>query len=49
MPKMKDDRSVTLMWKTKTPKGWRYFPAVFHSRHGEYEVHPLLPEQDIGV
>jgi integrase len=40
MPKMKYDRSLTLMWKTKTQKGWRYFPAVFHMRHGDYEVKP---------
>ncbi len=40
MPKMKDNPAITLMWKTKTPKGWRYFPAVFHMRHGDYEVKP---------
>ncbi len=40
MPKMKGYPEVTLMWKTKTPRGWRYFPAVFHMRHDEYEVRP---------
>jgi integrase len=28
------------MWKTKTPAGWRYFPAQFHMNHGDYEVKP---------
>lgn len=38
MPKTKTDRSIKLMWKTKTPKGWRYFPCLFHMQHGDYEV-----------
>jgi len=42
MPKVKYLQGVTLCWKTKTPKGWRYFPAMFESRHGEWEVMPGL-------
>jgi integrase len=48
MPKIKDERSVTLCWKTKTPKGWRYFPAIMHMRHNQYEVkHGFVYEAEV--
>lgn len=38
MAKAKEDRSLRLCWKTKTPKGWRYFPALLYMKHDEWEV-----------
>ena len=47
MPKMKGHPAVKLMWKTKTPKGWRYFPAIMFMRHNQYEVkHGFVYEGD---
>lgn len=38
MPKTKHHPAVTLMWKTKTPRGWRYFPAATRMKHDQWEV-----------
>jgi integrase len=31
-------RRITLCWYTKTPQGWRYFPALFEMEHGTKRV-----------
>jgi integrase len=27
-------KKITLLWHTKTPRGWRYLPALFEKKHG---------------